>query len=70
MKNNHRWIVLVLLVLTVLALVACESTAAATIEPQPPAVAEAIEGSNFDRLILTERAAERLGIETAEVSEG
>ena len=69
MKNNNRSIVLVLLILSALALVACGGTASATTEQQP-AVAEAIEGSDFDRLILTERAAERLGIETAEVSEG
>ena len=68
MKNNHRWIIMVLLILAALALVACGSAVAA--ETEPPAVAEPIEGSEFDRLILTQRAAERLGIETAEVSEG
>ena len=71
MKNNHRWIVLVLIIIAALTLTACGTTAAATIEEQgPPAVAEPIEGSDFDRLILTERAAERLGIETVEVREG
>ena len=69
MKNNNRWIVLILLSLAALALVACGGTADAAPGP-PPAVQEAIEGSDFDRLILTERAAERLGIETAEVDEG
>ena len=69
MTNNNRWIVLILLVLATLTLVACGGTASAT-EAELPAKQEPIEGSDFDRLILTERAAERLGIETAEVSEG
>jgi hypothetical protein len=68
MKNNQRWIIIVLLILAALALVACGGTAAATSEQ--PAQIEAIEGSKFDRLILTERAAERLGIETAQVTDG
>lgn len=68
MKNNQRWIIMVLLILAALALVACGGTASATTEQ--PARTEAIEGSEFDRLILTQRAAERLGIETAQVTEG
>ncbi len=69
MKNNHRWIVFMLLCLAALLLSACGGTASATIKTEKPAHLEEIEGSEFKRVVLTERAAERLDIQTAQVSE-
>ena len=68
MKNNNRWIIIVLLAVAVLALSACGSDSATAKEVKPAQVEE-IEGSEFKQLVLTERAVERLDIQTAEVSE-
>ena len=65
MKHFKRSLVVILLMLAVLLLAACGgSDESAKVEP---ALVEAIEGSEFNRVTLTERAAERLGIETAPV---
>jgi hypothetical protein len=68
MQNMKRWMILSLLILAVLSLAACgvsEETA-----KEEPYHLEEVEGSEFNRVILTEKAAERLGIETAAVMEG
>ena len=63
MKHVKRSLVVILSILAVLLLAACgRSDESAKVEP---ALVEAIEGSEFNRVTLTERAAERLGIETA-----
>lgn len=68
MKHNN-WIFIVLLIPAALFLAACSSdTAGAATEK--PAHLEEIEGSDFKRVVLTQRAAERLDIQTAPVSEG
>lgn len=60
------WIAALLFAGSVVA--GCGSGAAApTPKPEPPAVVEAIEGGKLHRITLTPRAAERLGIETAQV---
>jgi hypothetical protein len=65
MQHMKRSLVVILLMLAVLLLAACGgSDESAKVEP---ALVEAIEGSEFNRVTLTERAAERLGIETAPV---
>lgn len=65
MKHNVRWIILVL-VLGGALLAAC-SGGPATPTKVEPARLEDIDGSDFKRVILTEKAAERVGIETAAV---
>ena len=62
MKQSNRWLVVVLMLTAVLLLVACggeESPA-----KESPASIEPIAGTEFNRVVLTERAAERIGIET------
>jgi hypothetical protein len=68
MKHINRWLIAVLLILAALHLVACsQETAEATkIEP---AVVEPIEGTELNRLTLTEKAVERLAIQTDSVRE-
>lgn len=68
MNGIMRLVALVLIIFIGLQLAACtsETTKAAKIEP---AKLEAIDGSDFKRVILTEKAAERLDIQTASVRE-
>lgn len=63
-------IVAAALVTLTLVLAGCGSPPAATdTETEKPAVVEEIEGAeNLHRITLTQRAAERLGIQTAEVA--
>ncbi len=67
MKPKNRWIVAIL-VLAVLQFWACQKKDDGH-QFEPPAVVEEIEGSEFKRVTLTERAMERIGIQTAAVSE-
>jgi hypothetical protein len=69
MKHGNRWII-VIMILAALLLVACggqksEETAA----EEEPALVEPIEGTELNRVTLAARAAERLGIQTTQVSE-
>lgn len=67
MKHNNRWIMILLLIPAALFLAACGQTVEA--ETAKPAYVEEIEGSKFKRVVVTEKAAERLDIQTAQVSE-
>jgi hypothetical protein len=66
MKHVTRSI-LVLLVFAGLLLSAC-GPSTATSEKVSPSKLEAIEGSDLQRVILTEKAAERIGVETVSVN--
>jgi len=66
MKQINPWI-LIMLVLAGLILSAC-GPKAATAENEPPYQLEEIEGVDFKRVTLTEKAAERLDIQTDTVS--
>jgi hypothetical protein len=65
MKLNFRLLMLTLILL-VLPLSAC-APAAALEEEEKPVTLEPIAGTDLNRLTLTEKAAERLGLETAPV---
>ncbi len=68
MRTQYRWILIVPVIALLLA--ACSSTDAVTkggAGYDEPAVVETVEG--ISRVVLTERAAERLGIQTAPVSD-
>jgi len=66
MKLNFRWLILIAM-LTVLPLSACAPAAAPEAENKPVTL-EPIAGTDLNRLTLTEKAAERLGLETAPVT--
>ena len=66
MKTINRWIV-ILLVLIGLQLTAC-SAKSETPKKVDPVKLEPIEGTDFKRVILTEKAAERINVQTAAVS--
>jgi ABC-type oligopeptide transport system substrate-binding subunit len=65
-KHKKRWILVGLLVAS-LPLSACTQAPTATASENQPAVVEPINGSEFSRVRLTDKAAERLAIQTAPV---
>ena len=67
MKYINRRI-FVMLVLTALLLSACGAQVPVTGDKEAPSKLEPIEGTELSRVILTEKAAERLGIETVTAS--
>ena len=69
MQHINRWMVMVLLILAALQLAACSQASAVTASKVQPAQVEKIEGTEFNRVILTEKAAERLDLQTAPVRE-
>ena len=71
MKTIHRWIVLALaLMLVSLLLSACGSRGIPVTggEKPKPAQLEPIEGSDLQRVLLTEKAAQRIDVQTAPVT--
>ena len=67
MQYIKRWLIVTLLFLVVLPLAACGGSAEP--EDEEPAYLEPFEGTDFNLVTLTERAAERLGIQSEEVAE-
>lgn len=65
MKNINRWIILVLII-AALQLSAC-APKETKVEKIQPFQLEPVEGTDFQRVILTAKAAERLDIQTAAV---
>jgi multidrug efflux pump subunit AcrA (membrane-fusion protein) len=68
MLHINRWIVVVLLIIAGLQLAAC-NTETLEAAPEKASVVEPIEGTELNRVILSERAAERLDIQTDSVRE-
>jgi len=68
MLHINRWIVVVLLIIAGLQLSAC-NTETLEAAPEKASVVEPIEGTELNRVILSERAAERLDIQTDSVRE-
>jgi hypothetical protein len=68
MKNINRWLI-ALLVLTTLSFWSCQKDDDDDHDFEHPSDVEDIEGSDFSRVKFTERATERIGIQTAEVVE-
>jgi len=66
MKTINRWII-VLLTLIGLSLTACTSKSESPKKVEPVTLEE-IDGTDFKRVILTEKAAERIDVQTTEVS--
>ena len=67
MQPRARWM-MVVPILVALPLVAC-SQKSADVSTEKPAYLEDISGSDLKRVVLTEKAAERLDIQVAPVSE-
>jgi hypothetical protein len=67
--HRYRWLTAILAVLSALVLASCRTGPEVLIETIPAAVVEQVEGSEFNRLVLTEKAGERLGIEVASIRE-
>ncbi|OGN83106.1 MAG: hypothetical protein A2X23_00020 [Chloroflexi bacterium GWC2_73_18] len=70
MQRNDRSTSLVLvLILAGLAVAACSPSSKGAVLAEPAVLVEEIEGTDLSRLTLSPKAAGRLGIETAPVSE-
>jgi hypothetical protein len=67
MFHRNRWLVLIM-IMAFLMLAAC-SDAAAIGGKSEPAIVEPIAGTEFNRVILTAKAAQRLGIELDSIRE-
>lgn len=67
MKPINRWMMPLLVILSLL-LSACASSSTAEEKVQPSRL-EPIEGTDFSRVVLTEKAAQRLDIQTVPVGE-
>lgn len=63
MERNKQWMTIVLVVLTTLLFSACQQNAAPK-SSEPPSSVEEIPGSDLKRVVLTEKAADRLGLQT------
>ena len=66
---NRSIAALMVLIIAGLALAACGQTQTASANKPKAANIEKIEGSEFNRVVLTEKAAQRLAIQTAPVRE-
>jgi hypothetical protein len=66
MKTIYRWIIVVLTLIG-LSLTACTSKSESPKKVEP-ATLEEIDGTDFKRVILTEKAAQRIDVQTTEVS--
>src|SRR6266540_2066710 len=70
MLRRNRWIVaIVVLIMAGLQLAACGQTSSVTAGKVAPAKVEKIDGTEFNRVVLTDKAAQRLNIQTAPVRE-
>jgi hypothetical protein len=70
MQHINRWMLVIVLILAALNVAACAETKAANAPSKiEPAQVEKIEGTELNRVTLTEKAAQRLDIQTASVSE-
>jgi len=66
MRSSNRWLIAIL-ILGGLPLSACQRESVAKLTTTAPAHIERIQGTELSRVTLTEKAVERLGIETAQV---
>jgi hypothetical protein len=69
MKYINRWLIVILLILAVLPLTGCGQAEKAGAKTEKPAVVEKIEGTELNRVTLTEKAAERIDLQVAAVRE-
>ena len=69
MQHRSRWGTLALALVALLVAACSEASSVSVSEPEKPAYLEPDESTGFNRVILTERAAERLDIQTAVVRE-
>lgn len=67
MQHSKQWMMVVLLI-AALSLSACASEVQSAAS-EKPALVESVEGTEYNRVTLTEKAAERLGVQTAPVRE-
>ncbi len=68
MKYSVRWVIGIVLIVTALGLAACGNNSGVP-EKIEPSRLEPIEGSDLQRVVLTEKAAQRLDIQTVPVGE-
>ena len=67
--KRSRLLMVGVLIVAGLQLAACAQTPQATASEEEPAYSEPIAGTELNRVVVTEQAAQRLGIQTAPVGE-
>jgi multidrug efflux pump subunit AcrA (membrane-fusion protein) len=67
MLHINRWLIVVLLLIAGLQLAACNTAETSEAAPEKASVVEPIEGTELNRVLLSQKAAERLDIQTAQV---
>ncbi|MGB7874153.1 MAG: hypothetical protein WBL25_07200 [Anaerolineales bacterium] len=65
--KNLNWKIMLVLVAAVMVLSACGSSVPVAGEKVKPSVVEPVDGSDFSRVLLTEKAVERLDLQTVPV---
>jgi hypothetical protein len=65
MKHINRWMILVLIFASLISACAPKPSTSTKVNP---VTLEPIEGTDFQRVILTEKAAQRINVQTAPVS--
>lgn len=68
MQLGKRWLTVIML--GGVALAGCGETTSSEAAGESPATLEAVKGTDLSRVVVTEKAAERLGIEMVPVREG
>jgi hypothetical protein len=70
MWHSNRWMIAVLLLIICLQLAGCAQTPTnSASQEEGPAKVEPVPGKNLSRVILTQQATKRIGIETASISD-
>lgn len=69
MQIKKHWLVVIILVMAILPLAACGKSDSGSDGYTEPYEKEEIAGSEFSKITLTEKAAERLGVQSTEVIE-
>lgn len=69
MQYSNRWMIVIVLLIAAGLLSACAATSAGETTKIEPAHIEPIAGTEFNRVTLTEKAFQRLAIQTATISE-
>ncbi len=67
MRHTKQWMVVVLFIIAGLLLSACSDKGESASTNEAPAYVEMVDGSDFNRVVLTERAAQRMDVQVAAV---
>lgn len=69
MRKLSVWVMIVIIIATLIqsACSAANAGSSSAAKPEPPSVSEKVDGSEFNRVTLTEKAAQRVQVKTSKV---